>query len=425
MLPKIEAIHIGRTKNFVHYTSDKLRGDASLKSGVYSWVDPYAKPVIYNHDVHTEATGRVLRAAYSDYTQAGRPGIIVVPKITDPKAIKAIQDGRLLTVSIGADTDAAICSVCGTDIANEGYCGHMKGEEYDGQVAEWITGNIWFEELSWVNVPADEDAMIVEGEANMLVPTEEMNEADKAGDINAFYKVPKGVSIIEAVSSESDAINKGGEDMPDKAETVITENETPEVVTPEAAVEPEVMETPEQPEEDATSEGEEKPEAVTPEEEVKPEDDDNPEKAKDEVKPEGVVEENSEPGSIEANAINVTETPVSKELDEAKALNVALEAQVTSLSEELKSFYKQAILEKIELDDEMKPKFTERLDARSLSSLKEYLEDINSGFFVQPVKKEDKRKVEKVASPIKESKEEKPETKTKKSRHGSNALQYA
>jgi hypothetical protein len=163
LMPRIEAIHAGTTRNFTRYPAEKLKGDATLKSGVYSWLHPFAKPVIYNHDVNTEASGRIQAASFSEITQAGRPGIIVVPKITQESAINDILGGRLLTVSIGATTDAAYCSICGTDIINEGFCGHMKGQEYDGQVAEWIVGNVFFDELSWVNVPADQDAMIVGG----------------------------------------------------------------------------------------------------------------------------------------------------------------------------------------------------------------------------------------------------------------------
>lgn len=163
LLPRIEAIHAGTTRNSTRYPAEKLRGSEELKSGVYSWLNPYPKPVIHNHDVQTEATGRVQTASFSEYTTAGRPGIIVVPKITQEKAIEDILGGRLLTVSIGATTDAAICSVCGTNIIEEGFCGHWKGEEYDGVKAEWIVGNVWFDELSWVNVPADQDAMIIDG----------------------------------------------------------------------------------------------------------------------------------------------------------------------------------------------------------------------------------------------------------------------
>lgn len=162
LLPRIEAIHEGRTRNYNRYLAEKLKGDASLKSGVYSWLHPYPKPVIYNHDIETEATGRVYNAAFSEFTKAGRKGIIVIPKITDPIAIQKVLDGRLLTVSIGATTDSAVCSYCGTDIIHEGWCGHEKGEVIDDMTVEWIAGNLYFNELSWVNEPADQDAMVID-----------------------------------------------------------------------------------------------------------------------------------------------------------------------------------------------------------------------------------------------------------------------
>jgi hypothetical protein len=166
LYPRIEAIHEGATRNGNRYLGEKLRGNHELKSGVFSWTFPYPKPIIFNHDVNTNATGRVYTASYSEFTNAGRPGIIVTPKITDEFAIKGILEERLLTVSIGATTNAAICSVCGTDIINEGWCGHMRGEEVEGQTVEWIAGDLWFDELSWVNVPADSDAMVISNGAN-------------------------------------------------------------------------------------------------------------------------------------------------------------------------------------------------------------------------------------------------------------------
>lgn len=162
LMPRIEAIHAGTTRNNTRYLAEKLRGSAELRSGTYSWLHPYAKPIIYNHDIESRNTGRVHSAFFSELTAAGRPGITVVPKITDKQAIEDILGGLLLTVSIGATTDSATCSLCMTDILEEGFCGHHKGEVYEGTKVEWIAGNLWFDELSWVNVPADQDAMITD-----------------------------------------------------------------------------------------------------------------------------------------------------------------------------------------------------------------------------------------------------------------------
>lgn len=177
VMPHIEAIHEGRTLNYVRYAADKLMGDEEMQSGVYSWTEPYPKPVIYNHDVDTKTTGRIVHAMYQTDTRAGRGGIIVIPRITDEAAIKGIMNEELLTVSIGATTDSATCNICGTDIIRDGFCGHWKGDEHDGQTIEWIAGNLWFDELSWVNVPADQNAQVIDQGAPQMVPTSESTAA--------------------------------------------------------------------------------------------------------------------------------------------------------------------------------------------------------------------------------------------------------
>lgn len=206
LLPRIEAIHAGTTRNFTRYPSEKLKGDPVLKSGVYSWLHPYAKPVIYNHDVNTNASGRIQAATFSELTSAGRPGIIVVPKITEASAIDGVLGGRLLTVSIGATTDSAICSICGTDIINEGFCGHMKGESYDGTTAEWIVGNVYFDELSWVNVPADQDAMVVsQGDVSTAEAFgDNGNEIINLGKSTTEWIVDRGTAVAEGLTIKTE-----------------------------------------------------------------------------------------------------------------------------------------------------------------------------------------------------------------------------
>lgn len=203
VMPRIEAIHSGATANNVYYPADKLKGNKDLQSGVYSWTKPYGKPVIYNHDLQTEVTGRIERAAYSEYTEAGKPGIILVPKISEPNAVQAVRDGRLLTVSIGASTNHAICSICGTDIINEGYCGHMKGEKYDEEIAHWIVGDIFFNELSWVNQPADSNAFVVDSDVSKEIVVRDTEEDLHDKDLNEYYGIPKKIQIVESVANNN------------------------------------------------------------------------------------------------------------------------------------------------------------------------------------------------------------------------------
>jgi hypothetical protein len=160
--PRIEAIHAGRTRNHNIYPSDKLKGDFQLKSGVYSFLYPYPKPMLKNHDHYSEPTGRVRNAQFITDSLTNRDAIMIIPEITDPDTIEKVLDGRYMTVSIGASTDAAMCNICGTDILSEGWCGHERGETYDGVECGWIVGNLFFDECSWVNVPADSDATIID-----------------------------------------------------------------------------------------------------------------------------------------------------------------------------------------------------------------------------------------------------------------------
>jgi hypothetical protein len=159
---QIEAIHAGKTKNNTFYSSEKLRGDALMSSGVHSWIYPYNKPMLTHHNQYNgEPVGRVIEAQYVTTTKANREGIIVKAEVVDKDAMTKVLDGRYKTVSIGAETDAAVCSVCGKDVIKDGYCGHWPGEVYDGEKCFFMVGNLWFSELSFVNVPADQDAMVV------------------------------------------------------------------------------------------------------------------------------------------------------------------------------------------------------------------------------------------------------------------------
>ncbi len=162
IFPKIEAIHVGITKNKTFYPAASLKGDFSSKSGVYSWVLPYRKPMLTHHNQYGgEPIGRVKNAIFAKETQAGKEGLMITAEITDSEAIEKVLDGRYFTVSIGAETSSAICSICGVNRVEE-WCDHRKGKTYDGKECYWIIGEMWFSELSFVNIPADQDAMVVD-----------------------------------------------------------------------------------------------------------------------------------------------------------------------------------------------------------------------------------------------------------------------
>lgn len=152
----VEAIHAGMTKNRTFYPADKL------ESSVGTWLAPYNKPVIKNHDTWEEPNGRVVDAYFKDSVLKPETKTIELKlKITDPDVIEKVLDGRYQTLSIGGSTNEARCSICAKNVVESGWCGHSRGRKYEGKEAYWIIGEMEFNEISWVNVPADVNARVV------------------------------------------------------------------------------------------------------------------------------------------------------------------------------------------------------------------------------------------------------------------------
>lgn len=164
MYPKIECIHPGATKNNNVYLSEKLKGDPTKFSGIYSWTHPYPKPMCYDHNIYDarNISGRIINAQYIAHGQSGKEAVVIIPEIRNKEDIKKILNGELLTVSISAHTNSMTCSICGTNLVDDGYCGHVRGRKYDGKLCQYVAGDIWFQECSWVTVPADERAQVVD-----------------------------------------------------------------------------------------------------------------------------------------------------------------------------------------------------------------------------------------------------------------------
>lgn len=247
LIPKIEAIHAGTTANYTTYSDNYLHGSLESHSGVYSWTYPYPKPVLKNHDTWEEPLGRVTSAQFITDSLTGRSANVIMPTITDPEAIEKILDGRYLTVSIGGETDSAICSICGQDIINEGWCEHNKGQEYevDGRMVKcsWLIGEIWFHEVSFVNVPADEHAQVVasgnvaemecftsNGKEILNLQTDKVltkEEAELEGlPLNEFKGGNKKVKTVEelqaTLDTQTEKFNKLVAEMTTKDENLVT-----------------------------------------------------------------------------------------------------------------------------------------------------------------------------------------------------------
>lgn len=160
LVVEIASIHEGMTDNKNFYSQDALR------ESLESWVSPYPKPIIKNHDLETEPIGRVI-AAKLDEEPDGTPYVRLQVAITDEEAANKIMDGRYLTGSVGGKADRADCSICGenwavpTESGRGLPCEHRKGRMYEEQLAFFKMSGITWREYSIVNAPADERSSII------------------------------------------------------------------------------------------------------------------------------------------------------------------------------------------------------------------------------------------------------------------------
>lgn len=200
LLVKVEATHSGIVNgNQRFYRPDRMQ------DSVYRWVEigKPLKPVLVEHDKDMAAIGRIHTARYVDFSHKYREELPEIGsmlfyadaatkrldlyksvnmvldklqpredyrglgyielgmKVTNPDAIRKVLSGEYLTVSVGFQTDQAICSACHTDWAADDRCEHKLGEMVDGKKMFLIAGNFFYKECSFVNFPADPFAQVL------------------------------------------------------------------------------------------------------------------------------------------------------------------------------------------------------------------------------------------------------------------------
>ena len=155
----MEATHSGKNHNYCIYYEDSMEKDSE------SFMNPFHKPVLKNHDDYSEPLGRITEsyAGPSQLTNE-RSAIHLTARVTDKDAIPKFLDKRYGTVSIGGSMGTVTCNICGKTILKDGkfhFCGHWKGETYKDQVCYWGARDIEYHEVSIVNNPADDFAQIM------------------------------------------------------------------------------------------------------------------------------------------------------------------------------------------------------------------------------------------------------------------------
>ena len=156
---EMEATHSGKNHNYCVYYEDSMEKDAE------SFVNPFRKPMLKNHDSYSEPLGRIIQSWYAPSAITDeRSAIHLKVRVTDQDAIAKFLDGRYGTVSIGGTMGTVTCNICGKTILKDGkfkFCGHWRGESYKDEVCYWGAKDITYHEVSTVNNPADDFAQIM------------------------------------------------------------------------------------------------------------------------------------------------------------------------------------------------------------------------------------------------------------------------
>lgn len=153
-----EATHTNRLINCALYTEESMAEDFA------SFMVPYGKPLIKNHNTNNEPLGRIINANYDQSEILEDTGTINATwRVTDKEAIEKFADGRYKTMSIGASCKRIVCNTCGKTILNNGkakFCGHWRGETYKDSLCTWTMTGLTYREGSIVNDPADPYAQV-------------------------------------------------------------------------------------------------------------------------------------------------------------------------------------------------------------------------------------------------------------------------
>lgn len=153
-----EATHTNRIINSAIYTQESMAED------VTTFMAPFGKPLIKNHDIDQEPLGRIINAYYDESQFLEDCGTINATwRVTDSDAMKKFADGRYKTMSIGASSNKIVCNTCGKTILDNGrvkFCGHWRGQTYKDNLCTWTMTGLNYKEGSIVNSPADPYAQV-------------------------------------------------------------------------------------------------------------------------------------------------------------------------------------------------------------------------------------------------------------------------
>ena len=282
----IDATHSGVITNNRVYPGIKVqKGYKTFFSKASGGDAEYDKPVLKHHSIDQDPIGRIIKATFTplkggldfeqDFKNPDREGskgsgvVTIDAIITDPDSIQKIIDGRYLSVSVGHSTDAVTCSICGDNIFR---CEHTPGRMYNGEGEEvdylsendihsngrlcyYVTGNMQYNETSFVNMPAQPPAKLLNYQwedcdkaeefkkDNILI--ESMSRGKKAmvrafslQDDSGEYNLLKGTSVSstkKTIIDMANALDVLDLDLSASGETKsVPQKDLPKIETPQS-----------------------------------------------------------------------------------------------------------------------------------------------------------------------------------------------
>lgn len=307
---------------------------------------------------HNEKDGQIIGRVHSvEYTEVNTrgntPALIFTVNVGDEDGKKGIKNGTLSTVSIGVIAHDLRCSICGTNLAEDGLCEHEKGEFYEvegeQQLCYWIIEKMEPKEVSYVIVPSDAYAhnlkVYVKKKKSEVKESVENNnpfaELIEATKVKSKVEDTKeGKQIDEEVEKGSD-VSKPEEEEAKEPET----KETSEDETPEGHEDPagepgeagDIDNSKNKDENTESKEGEE-PESKNPEEDDKKSEEENKDKNED------PSEEENEELKLAKEKI----TALEKELKTVKDEKAKLENKLEKVTETKESVERELVQFKAE-----------------------------------------------------------------------------
>ena len=207
----IEALHCYpyATGNFTRYMTE------ACKKSLDKWTHPYEKPtILYHNDYDGVINGRIIESSMGKSQNTGGDCLLIKATAPDWKTQDDLSSEILKTVSVGVDASDVRCSICGAHIAEGEVCDHKRGSVYDGKICYWDVYDFTPKELSYVIVPSDEYAQVIDckyyqdllGEQDSIP----LRNAESQSDLNinlhlqeSLNKNIEGKTIMSAVNDDN------------------------------------------------------------------------------------------------------------------------------------------------------------------------------------------------------------------------------